>query len=120
MCTIKELHRAMKDKLIEEVNRERGRNALAAKVGCSPSLIHGILDEREFPSKKAFELWFGKLDLDEEVNDVEAPMIGLMVNDSPEAVPEMGLPFEIDCEEFETLKAMMKTIGYEVRIVKNN
>ena len=119
MCTIKELHRAMKDKLIEEVNRERGRNALAAKVGCSPSLIHGILDEREFPSKKAFELWFGKLDLDEEVNDVEAPMIGLMVNDSPEVVSESVLPFEIDCEEFETLKSMMKTIGIEVRIAKD-
>ena len=119
MCTIKQLHQKMKDKVIEQVNRERGRNALAAKVGCSPSLIHGILDEREFPSKAAFELWFGKLDLDEEVEDIEAPMAGLMVNDTADTVPEMGLPFEIDCPAFETLKAMMSSIGYEVRIVRN-
>jgi len=121
MCTIKQLHKAMKDQVIDQVNRERGRNALAAKVGCSPALIHGILDEREFPSKKAFELWFGPLNLeDEEIEpDEDTPMFGLKVDNTTEAKPENVLPFQIDCPEYDRLVAMMKSIGYEVRLVKD-
>lgn len=120
MCTIKELHRAMKNKVIDGVNREKGRKALAAKVGCSESLIHGILDEREFPSKKAFELWFGPLNLDVDSEDIkDIPMAGLKVDPEPVAKPENVLPFAIDCPDFDNLKRMMEELGYMTKIVKD-
>ena len=120
MCTIKELHRAMKNKVIDGVNRERGRKALAAKVGCSESLIHGILDEREFPSKKAFELWFGPLNLDVDSDDIEdVPMAGLKVDPEHMTKQENDIPFTIDCPDFDVLKRMMKEIGYETKLVRD-
>lgn len=120
MCTIKELHRAMKNKVIDGVNREKGRKALAAKVGCSESLIHGILDEREFPSKKAFELWFGPLNLDVDSDNIEdVPMAGLKVDPEPVAKPENDIPFVIDCPDFDNLKRMMSELGYATKIVKD-
>lgn len=120
MCSVKQLHKKMKEKVIEGVNREKGRKALAAKVGCSESLIHGILDEREFPSKKAFELWFGPLGLDVDSEDIEdIPMAGLKVDPEPVAKQENALPFTIDCPDFDNLRRLMKELGYETRLVRD-
>jgi len=118
MCNTKELHKLMKTKVIELVNKEKGRQALAARAGCSESLISGIIDDDEYPTKKAFEMWFGELDLgDDHDEETEPFLFGLKVNDSEE--PKQRLPFTIECEEYDKLVKTMESIGYEVKIVKD-
>lgn len=115
MCSLNELHSAMRDKVKIEINRAGSRRALADEKGIEYSRIYRMAegDESSYPPRELFEKIFGKLNLDEDDNTVEVTEdMSVEAKNDKRTVDHVFI--NIDCDEYYALKKMLNDINKDL------